>query len=239
MDIAQKHAAQVEPPADRGARRRRADRRPAVEHGSVGPCRARRQVVRTRHDRHERFHCARSGACRGDLETAAEGPGASRVFLRRGNWTSRAPHMIAEIKGSEKPNEYVVLSAHFDSWSAASGATDNGTGTITMMEALRILKQVYPNPKRTIVVGHWNGEEQGLNGSRAFSEDHPEIVDSLQVLWNQDNGTGRIINMSSQGYVDLAGSLARWLALVPSEVSNFVDLEVPGNPGGGADSGAQ
>ncbi|MGE3525621.1 MAG: M28 family peptidase, partial [Gemmatimonadales bacterium] len=62
---------------------------------------------------------------------------------------------IAEIRGSEKPDEYVVLSAHFDSWDGSSGATDNGTGTVTMLEAMRILKRVYPNPRRTILVGHW------------------------------------------------------------------------------------
>jgi len=59
---------------------------------------------------------------------------------------------IAEIKGTEKPNEYVVLSAHFDSWDGGTGATDNGTGTLVMMEAMRILKKVYPNPKRTVLV---------------------------------------------------------------------------------------
>src|SRR5690606_26761259 len=77
-------------------------------------------------------------------------------------------NIIAAIKGVEKPDEYVILSAHFDSWDGASGATDNGTGTLTMMEAARILKKVYPNPKRTILVGLWGSEEQGLNGSRAF-----------------------------------------------------------------------
>jgi carboxypeptidase Q len=142
-------------------------------------------------------------------------------------------NVIGEIRGTELPNQYVMLSAHYDSWEGSSGATDNGSGSVLMLETMRVLRSVYPNPKRTILIGLWSGEEQGLNGSRAFSEDHPEIVDSLQVLWNQDNGTGRIINMSSQGYVDLAGSLARWLALVPTEVSNYVELEVPGNPGGG------
>ena len=53
---------------------------------------------------------------------------------------------IAEIKGSEKPDEYIVLSAHFDSWDGATGATDNGTGTLVMMEAMRLLKKFYPNP---------------------------------------------------------------------------------------------
>ncbi|HEU0077002.1 MAG TPA: M28 family peptidase, partial [Longimicrobiaceae bacterium] len=78
---------------------------------------------------------------------------------------------IAEVRGATKPDEYIMLSAHFDSWESSSGATDNGTGTVVMMEAMRILRQVYPRPNRTILVGHWSGEEQGLNGSRAFSED--------------------------------------------------------------------
>ncbi len=59
-----------------------------------------------------------------------------------------------------------------------------------MLETMRILATVYPNPKRTILIGLWNGEEQGLNGSRAFTEDHPEVVEGLQVLFNQDNGHG-------------------------------------------------
>ena len=66
---------------------------------------------------------------------------------------------IGMIKGSEKPEEYVILSAHFDSWDGGTGATDNGTGTIVMMEAMRILKKYYPDPKRTILVGNWGSEE--------------------------------------------------------------------------------
>ena len=99
---------------------------------------------------------------------------------------------IARIDGSEKPNEYVMLSAHLDSWDAGSGATDNGTGTITMLEAMRILKTAYPRPKRTILVGHWSGEEEGDIGSGAFAADHPEVLAGLQALFNQDNGTGEI-----------------------------------------------
>src|SRR6185437_14443769 len=95
---------------------------------------------------------------------------------------------IAEIKGTEHPDQYVMMSAHFDSWDGSSGATDNGTGTLTMMEDLRILKEVYPHPKRTILVGHWSGEEEGEVGSKAFTEDHPEVLKGLQALFNQDNG---------------------------------------------------
>ena len=140
---------------------------------------------------------------------------------------------IAEIRGSQFPNEYVMMSAHFDSWESSSGATDNATGTITMMEAMRILKQVYPNPKRTILVGHWSGEEQGLNGSRAFAKDHPEIVSGLQALFNQDNGTGRVQNISAQGLVGAGEHLAKWLTRVPSEITQHIRLTVPGSPGGG------
>ena len=140
---------------------------------------------------------------------------------------------IAEIKGTEKPDEYVMLSAHFDSWDGGQGATDNGTGTLTMMEAMRILKLVYPNPKRTILVGHWGSEEQGLNGSRAFVEDHPEIVSKLQALFNQDNGTGRIANISGQGYQHAGEFISRWLAAVPSILKDSIKTNFPGTPGGG------
>ena len=140
---------------------------------------------------------------------------------------------IAEIKGSEKPDEYVILSAHFDSWDGASGATDNGTGTITMMEALRVLKTVYPNPKRTILVGHWGSEEQGLNGSRSFVEDHPEIVKNIQVVFNQDNGTGRVVNLSGQGFVKASEYLGRWLNAVPDTIKGNLVTNFPGTPGAG------
>jgi carboxypeptidase Q len=140
---------------------------------------------------------------------------------------------IATIPGTEAPDEYVMLSAHFDSWDGASGATDNGTGTVLMMEAMRILREVYPSPRRTIKVGHWGGEEQGLNGSRAFVEDHPHVVEGLQVLFNQDNGTGRVVNISLQGFTEAGGSVARWLSRVPAEVNRHIELTLPGTPGGG------
>ena len=142
-------------------------------------------------------------------------------------------NVVAEIKGSALPNEYVMLSAHFDSWDGSSGATDNGTGSITMLEAMRLLKLAYPNPRRTILVGHWSGEEQGLNGSRAFVKDHPDIVNGLQALFNQDNGTGRVENMSASGFPDAAASLARYLARVPADITRNIKFSFPGNPSGG------
>ena len=148
---------------------------------------------------------------------------------------------IATIRGTEKPNEYVMLSAHFDSWDGASGATDNGTGTMMAMEAMRILRAVYPHPKRTILVGHWASEEQGLNGSTAFTEDHPEVMQGLQALFNQDNGTGRVQSLSSSGLTDIGRHLKSWYSKLPgfytdSMSANVVSWsfnDVPtGNPGG-------
>jgi hypothetical protein len=129
---------------------------------------------------------------------------------------------IATIPGTEKPNEYVMLSAHFDSWDGGSGATDNGTGTLTMLEAMRILKSTYPHPKRTILVGHWSSEEQGLNGSTAWSADHPEVVSKLQALFNQDNGTGRVTRVGGSGLPAMEAALMGWAAKLPKEMTDSV-----------------
>jgi Zn-dependent M28 family amino/carboxypeptidase len=102
-----------------------------------------------------------------------------------------------------------------------------------MLEAMRILKAVYPNPKRTIIVGLWNSEEQGLNGSRAFAADHPEVVDGMQALFNQDNGTGRIVRASTSGLPGAAPFFARWVAALPQQISQHIDLSFPGSPSGG------
>lgn len=143
---------------------------------------------------------------------------------------------IAEIRGTEKPEEYIILSAHFDSWDGGTGATDNGTGTVVMMEVMRILKKYYPNPKRTILVGHWGSEEQGLNGSRAFVEDHPEITKNVQAVFNQDNGTGRVVNISGSGFLNSYDYLSRWLRTVPQDVKKDIKTDFPGMPpGGGSD----
>ncbi|MCK0145717.1 M20/M25/M40 family metallo-hydrolase [Arenibacter sp. F26102] len=145
---------------------------------------------------------------------------------------------IAEIKGSEKPNEYVILSAHFDSWDGGTGATDNGTGTLVMMETMRVLKKLYPNPKRTILVGHWGSEEQGLNGSRAYVEDHPEIVGNIQAVFNQDNGTGRVVQISGGGFLNSYDYISRWLSAVPEEVTKHIETIFPGMPASGGSDNA-
>ena len=135
---------------------------------------------------------------------------------------------IGRIEGSERPNEYVMLSAHQDSWDSGSGATDNGTGTITMLEAMRILKTMYPHPKRTILVGHWSGEEEGDIGSSAYAADHPDVLAGLQALFNQDNGTGEIDSVQTNGFVDAGASLARWMSRMPADITRNVVLMMPG-----------
>ncbi len=147
-------------------------------------------------------------------------------------------NVIGEIKGTQHPDEYVLFSAHFDSWDGGSGATDNGTGTVTMLEAMRLLATAYPAPKRTILVGHWSGEELGLVGSRAFAEDHPEIVKGLQAQFNQDNGTGRIVSLGASGLVGAGANIAGWVSRLPGELSQGITLGFPGGPAGGGSDNA-
>ena len=166
---------------------------------------------------------------------AENGQGPMLRVDARAEWLGEVPtfNTIAVIPGTERPDEYVLLSAHMDSWDGGSGSTDNGTGTVTMLEAMRLLRAAYPNPKRTIVAGHWTSEEQGLNGSRAYAADHPEVVRGLQALFNQDNGTGEVANIGMQGLSDAGAHFGRWLAAVPEELSGRIDLRIPGTPGGG------
>jgi carboxypeptidase Q len=168
------------------------------------------------------------------LASRSQGP-AIRVDAQA-QYTGEAPasNTVAMVRGRRLPDEYVVLSAHFDSWDAASGATDNASGVLVMMEALRILRRVYPDPDRTIVVGLWGGEEQGLNGSRAFAEDHPEVMAGLQALLNQDTGTGRIERISLQGFSEAGPLWRRWLDRLPPELADSVELDAPGFPSAGS-----
>jgi carboxypeptidase Q len=152
--------------------------------------------------------------------------------------TQPVKNTVGRMEGSGKPGEYIVLSAHLDSWDGSSGATDNGTGTILMMEAMRILRKVYPHPNRTILAAHWASEEQGLNGSRAFVKDHPEIVEHTQALFNQDNGTGRIQSLSGGGLLNAGEHLARWLSRIPGEVTRDLKVGFPGMPAGGGTDNA-
>src|SRR5678815_2399270 len=91
---------------------------------------------------------------------------------------------VAEIPGTDKAGEVVMLGAHLDSWHSGTGATDNGAGSVVTMEAMRILKAVGAKPRRTIRIGLWSGEEEGLLGSRGYVSEHfaarPEPTDPEQ-----------------------------------------------------------
>lgn len=110
---------------------------------------------------------------------------------------------VAEIRGSEKPDEVVLLGAHLDSWDLATGGTDNGTGAIAVLEAARILKAAGVRPKRTIRFALFSGEEEGLFGSQEYAMRHEKELDKYQAVVVLDNGTGRITAMELQGREEL------------------------------------
>jgi carboxypeptidase Q len=98
-------------------------------------------------------------------------------------------NVIAELAGSEKPDEYVIVGGHIDSWDGAKGITDNGTGVSTTLEAARLLTKAGAKPKRTIRFMLWSGEEQGLLGSRAYIKAHPEENAKISAVLVHDGGT--------------------------------------------------
>ena len=144
-------------------------------------------------------------------------------------------NVIAEIPGSDLKDEVVMIGAHLDSWHGGSGATDNGTGVATCMEAMRILKKLNLKPRRTIRIGLWGAEEQGLLGSRAYVKQHlgervarqgdserssadgpppvshkPE-AEKFSAYFNNDNGTGRIRGVYMQGNEAVRPIFRAWL----------------------------
>jgi carboxypeptidase Q len=112
---------------------------------------------------------------------------------------------VAEIRGSERPGEVVIVGAHLDSWDLGTGTTDNGTGAMCTLEAARIIARSGLKPKRTIRFVLFTGEEQGLIGSRKYAEAHAAEADSIQAVIVLDNGTGAITGQALQGRADLEG----------------------------------
>ena len=125
---------------------------------------------------------------------------------------------IAEIPGTDKADEVVMLGGHLDSWHSSTGATDNAIGCAIMMEAVRILQTVGAKPRRTIRVGLWGGEEQGLLGSQAYVRDtfgtfeNPKPAHAkFNGYWNIDSGTGLVRGVSVFGPPDAARILAQFV----------------------------
>lgn len=123
-------------------------------------------------------------------------------------------NVVAELAGSDKASEVVMLGGHLDSWHAATGATDNAIGCATMIEAVRILKAIGVTPRRTIRLALWSGEEQGLLGSQAYVKEHfgtfenprPEYA-NFAGYFNIDSGTGRARGMTVFGPPEAASIL--------------------------------
>jgi carboxypeptidase Q len=137
-------------------------------------------------------------------------------------------NIIAEIPGTDLKDEVVMIGAHFDSWQGGTGATDNGTGSSVCMEAMRILKTLNLKPRRTIRIGLWGGEEQGLLGSKAYVTQHfgervgdandptskltlkPE-ADKFSAYFNNDNGSGKVRGVYMQGNEAVRPIFRVWL----------------------------
>lgn len=145
---------------------------------------------------------------------------------------------IAEIPGTDKADELVMIGAHLDSWHAGTGATDNAAGVAAVMEAVRIVQALGLKPRRTIRIGLWSGEEQGIFGSAAYVAQHfgkpvddskdaafmrlmsggiaPRITrgagyDKLSAYYNLDNGTGKIRGVYLQGNESVRAIFRQWL----------------------------
>jgi carboxypeptidase Q len=136
--------------------------------------------------------------------------------------TDNGFNLIAELPGSDPvlKDEIVLLGAHFDSVAAGTGATDNATGSAAIMEAVRILKTVGARPRRTIRIGLWGGEEEGLMGSRTYVREHfgdPATMvlkpdhQKLSVYFNSDNGTGRVRGIWAQSNAEAELIFRQWI----------------------------
>lgn len=131
-------------------------------------------------------------------------------------------NVVAEIVGTDPvlKEEIVMLGGHLDSWQGATGATDNAAGCAVMMEVVRILKTTGLQPKRTIRIALWSGEEQGLHGSRNYVKNHfadpadmvlkPDHA-KVSAYYNLDNGTGKVRGIYLQGNVAAGPIFSKWL----------------------------
>ncbi len=152
---------------------------------------------------------------------------------------AKVGNTVAEIPGTDKKNEIVMLGAHLDSWHGGTGATDNGGASAVMMEAMRILKAVGVKPRRTIRIALWSGEEQGLLGSRGYVSEHfasrPEPTDpaerdlpvsmqknpapltvkpdhaKLAAYFNLDNGAGKVRGIYAQENLAVVPIFKAWM----------------------------
>jgi hypothetical protein len=144
-------------------------------------------------------------------------------------------NVIAEIPGTEFPDEYVIVGGHIDTWDGATGTTDNGTGCATTLEAARILMKSGVKPRRTIRFMLWSGEEQGLLGSKAYTRAHAELMAKISAVLVHDGGTNYLsgIGVTKAQRADVEAALAPVVGI--DAAMPFAIREVPGLRGGGSD----
>jgi carboxypeptidase Q len=147
-------------------------------------------------------------------------------------------NIVAEIPGTDKSDEIVMLGAHFDSWASGAGATDNAAGSAVMMEVMRILKTCNVQMRRTVRLALWTGEEEGLLGSRAYVLQHfadrgtmalkPDYA-KLSAYFNVDNGTGKIRGIYMQENEALRPIFEKWME--PFRADGMTTLSIRGTGG--------
>jgi len=116
-------------------------------------------------------------------------------------------NVVAEIRGGEKPEEWIVVGAHLDSWDLATGCQDNGTGSVMILEAARVFAALPHPPRRSIRFVLWTGEEPGLLGSRTYVKQHTKELDKCVAVVNTDNGAGHPKGWKVEGRTDLKQAL--------------------------------
>lgn len=119
-------------------------------------------------------------------------------------------NVVAEIRGSERPEEWILIGAHLDSWDFGTGAQDNGTGTVSILEIGRALMTLGKAPRRSIRLALWGGEEQGLLGSYAYTQAHKHELDKCVAVLNTDNGSGHPKGWKVEGREDLKKAMQPW-----------------------------
>jgi Zn-dependent M28 family amino/carboxypeptidase len=135
----------------------------------------------------------------------------------------KTANVVAEIKGSEEPNEFVILGAHLDSWELGTGALDNGCNAALVVDALRAIKASGLQPRRSIRFILFSGEEEGLLGSRAYSRAHRAELDNAAGVIIYDSGTGKTTGFSDGGRKDVLDTGKRLLA--PLQQFGLTDLK--------------
>jgi carboxypeptidase Q len=138
----------------------------------------------------------------------------------------KADNVIAEIRGTELPEEIIIIGAHIDSWALGTGANDNGCNVAMMIDIARQMAKSNIQAKRTIRFALWNGEEQGYFGSHAYTLDHASELDQHKLAISIDIGSGDILGYFTNGRAELLPIMDEILAQV-TQLGTFTNMNIP------------